>query len=60
MTAFKNIMFVLLGIVIAVGVACATVAIGCAINGVSFGQQIVNWFGTTGTATESVVSALAI
>ena len=53
-------MLVLLGIVIAVGVACATVAIGCAINGVSFSQQIVNWFGTTSSATESVVSALGI
>ncbi len=39
-------MLVLLGMICAVAIFCITVGIGCAINGVTFGQQIVNWFGT--------------
>lgn len=36
-------MLVLLGVAITVGIACLTVCIGSAINGVSFNQQIVDW-----------------
>lgn len=46
MEIFKNIMFVLLGMVIAVAVFCAVVGIASAVNDISFGQQIVEWFGT--------------
>ena len=50
-------------VVVAVGIACLTIAIGCAVNGVSFGQQIVDWFGTstkaTGDAIQEVVSTTA-
>lgn len=45
-------MFVLLGIAVAVGVFCLTVGIGCAVNGLTFGEQIVEWFGTSSTAVE--------
>ena len=47
MEIFKNIMFVLLGIIIAVVLFCAVVGIASAVNDLSFGQQIVEWFGTT-------------
>lgn len=43
---FRKIGLVLLGMVLAVGVTCIVVGIGCAVNGVTFGQQIANWFGT--------------
>lgn len=46
MEIFKNIMFVLLGIIIAVAVFCAVVGIASAVNDIFFGQQIVEWFGT--------------
>lgn len=46
MEIFKNIMFVLLGMIIAVAVFCAVVGIASAVNDISFGQQIVEWFGT--------------
>lgn len=59
MTAFQKIMFVLLGMVCAVAIFCLTVGIGCAVNGVTFGQQIVNWFGTTKPAVDKTVETLA-
>lgn len=46
---WKIVVGILIGIVVAVGIACLTIAIGCAVNGVSFSQQIVNWFGTEKT-----------
>ena len=63
MQIFKDVMLVLLGMIIAVGLFCLIVAIGCGVNGVSFGQQIVNWFGTTAPAikepVEEVVETIA-
>ena len=60
---WKLVVGILIGIVVAVGIACLTIAIGCAVNGVSFGQQIVDWFGTntkaTGDAIQEVVSTTA-
>ncbi len=41
----KAVMWVLIGIILAVGVTCLTICIGAAVNGVSFAQQIVTWFG---------------
>lgn len=46
MAIFKDIMFVLLGIVIAFVVTCAVIGIASAVNDISFGQQIVEWFGS--------------
>lgn len=60
MTAFQKIMFVLLGMVCAVAIFCLTVGIGCAVNGVTFGQQIVDWFGTVKPATDTGAEALAM
>lgn len=54
MEIFKNIMFVLLGMVIAVAVFCAVVGIASAVNDISFGQQIVEWFGTVKEVVEEL------
>lgn len=54
MVIFKNIMFVLLGMVIAVAVFCAVVGIASAVNDISFSQQIVEWFGTVKEVVEEL------
>ena len=54
MEIFKNIMFVLLGMIIAVVVFCAVVGIASAVNDISFGQQIVEWFGTAKEVIEEL------
>lgn len=48
----KLFLGILIGIVSAAAIFCVAVGIGCAVNGVTFGQQIVNWFG--GSAEEVV------
>ncbi len=59
MTVFERIMFVLLGMVCAVALFCITVGIGCAVNGITFGQQIANWFGQTAPVVEKGAEAIA-
>ena len=59
MEIFKNIMLVLLGMICAVAIFCVTVGIGCAVNGVTFGQQIVDWFGQTAPVVEEVAENTA-
>lgn len=59
MEVFKNIMLVLLGMICAVAIFCVTVGIGCAVNGVTFGQQIVDWFGQTAPVVEEVAETTA-
>ena len=54
MEIFKNIMFVLLGMIIVVAVFCAVVGIASAVNDISFGQQIVEWFGTAKEVIEEL------
>lgn len=54
MEIFKNIMFVLLGMIIAVAVFCAVVGIASVVNDISFGQQIVEWFGTAKEVVEEL------
>lgn len=54
MGIFKNIMFVLLGMLIAVAVFCAVVGIASAVNDISFSQQIVEWFGTVKEVVEKL------
>ena len=41
----KYILGILTGIVGTIALFCLAVAIGCSINGVTFGQQICQWFG---------------
>ncbi len=59
MGILKNIGYVLLGILLAVGIYCLTVAIGCAVNGISFQQQIVEWFGPAKEVAEEVVNEVS-
>ena len=54
MEILKNIGYVLLGIVLAIGIFCMVIGIASAVNDVSFGQQIVEWFGTTKEVIEPV------
>ena len=50
MTVFQKFMYVILGVLVAVAIFCITVGIGCAVNGVTFGQQIADWFGSSGAS----------
>lgn len=50
----KKIGLVLLGIVIAVAVFCAVVGIASLVNDISFGNQIVEWFGTAKEVVEEL------
>lgn len=60
MEVFKNIMLVLLGILCAVAIFCLIVGIGCAVNGVTFGQQIADWFSTAKPAVDTGAETLAM
>ena len=59
MEVTKNILYILLGIILAVGVTCLAIAIGCSVNGVSFQQQIVDWFGPAEKVVEEVVEQVS-
>lgn len=43
----KIILFVAIGIVCAVALFCLAVVIACSVNGLTFGEQICEWFGRT-------------
>ena len=58
MEIFKNVMLVLLGIVIAVLLFCAVVGIASAVNDISFGQQIVEWFGSSSQVVEEITEEM--
>lgn len=53
MNIFKNIMLVLLGMVFAVAIFSIAVGIGCAVNGITFGEQIAQWFGNSKPAIDA-------
>ena len=42
----RYILGILTGIVGTIALFCLAIAIGCAVNGVTFGQQICQWFGS--------------
>ena len=46
---------IIAGVLGAVLLFCLIVVIGCSVNGVTFSEQIVNWFGGTPKATETIV-----
>ncbi len=54
MEILKNIGYVLLGVVLAVGIFCMVVGIASAVNDISFGAQIVEWFGTAKEIVEEL------
>ena len=51
----KLILGIFLGLIGAVAIFCAVVGIGCAVNDLTFGEQIVEWFGTSAPVVEDVV-----
>ena len=53
MRIFKNCLWVALGVLIAVVGFCAVVGIASAVNGIAFGEQIVQWFGTVKEVVDS-------
>lgn len=59
----KRALWLLLGMILAVALFCLAVGIGCAVNGVTFNQQIIDWFTTSPTppldeAVDEVASIL--
>lgn len=50
---------IILGILIAVAVTLLSVAIGCAVNGLGFGEQICEWFGNNAPAIGETVEQVA-
>lgn len=54
---------IIIGILAAAAIFCVAVGIGCAVNGLTFGQQITQWFGGGAKEVAEVVeeaSALAL
>lgn len=50
----KIILGVAIGIVVAVILFCLIVVIACSVNGLTFGEQIVEWFGGNNSTIEQV------
>lgn len=55
----KAVLWILVGVVGTIVLFSLIVAIGCAINGVTFGEQICLWFGKSASAIEQVADATA-
>ena len=55
----KLILGIILGLIVAVAIFCITVGIGCAVNGLTFGEQICEWFGSNAPAIEEAVEQVA-
>lgn len=51
----KLIWGILLGLIGAVAIFCVTVGVGCAINGLTFGEQVCEWFGSNAPVIEEAV-----
>lgn len=51
----KTILFVVIGIVCAVALFCLVIAIACSINGLTFGEQVCEWFGNNSTVIEDTI-----
>lgn len=45
----------LIGIICAVAVFCLAILIGCSVNGLTFGDQIIEWFGKTASDATDIV-----
>ncbi|MBQ8451590.1 MAG: hypothetical protein IJ690_01540 [Clostridia bacterium] len=46
---------IIAGVLGAILLFCLVVVIGCSVNGLTFSQQIVQWFGGAPKATETIV-----
>ena len=55
---WKSLLFgMLIGAIAIIGIGALTVAIGCAVNGIGFGEQIVQWVQQAQSAKEVVEEA---
>ena len=50
---------IIIGLIGAVAIFCISVGIGCAVNGLTFGEQIVEWFGSNAPVIEETVEQVA-
>lgn len=57
--ALKNTLLVIAGAVGVLLIIGLIVAIGCAVNGVTFGEQICNWFGSHKATIEQIADTTA-
>lgn len=59
----KITLWVILGVVCAIALFSLIVVIGCSVNGLTFGEQVCEWFGgnagTITDTTEEIVEAVA-
>lgn len=55
----KLVLGIILGLLGAVAIFCITVGVGCAINGLTFGQQVCEWFGNNAPAVKETVEQVA-
>ena len=58
METLKNIGYVLLGIVIALFLTFIVLTIASAINGISIGSQITQWFGSIGNKASKAATVV--
>lgn len=58
MTVFKNIGFVLLGVLATFFVFFVVITIASSINGLAIGEQITEWFGSIGVKAEEVAEVV--
>ena len=56
----KAVLWVVVGIVATIVLFSLIVVIGCAINGVTFGEQICLWFGKSTESVEQVAAAVKL
>ena len=54
----KAILWILVGVVGTIAIFSLIIAIGCAVNGLTFGQQITSWFGSAMPAVENTTQAV--
>ena len=55
----KITLWIVLGIVCAVALFSLTVAIGCSVNGLTFGEQVCEWFGGNAEAVVDTAEQVA-
>jgi len=54
----KLIWGIIIGIIATVALFCITVCIGSGINGITFGEQICEWFGNNAPVVEEAVETV--
>lgn len=58
MRIWKNIGYLLLGVILAFVITFAVIGIASLINKLSVGEQITQWFGSLGTKTTDVIDTV--